>query len=254
MMCPVGTHFDDTVGELAEVVEACRRAKDRAGYFAALYWRTTKAVRARAEAGLFADAERMEHFANTFAARYLTAYRAWKSDAPVSASWNLAFDTASKRRPIVLQHLVLGMNAHINLDLGVVVAGLARDAPGGLVSLRADFDLINDVLSEQVNASQACVDRVSPFMRVADGLGLRSDEALCGFVLRIARQGAWSSAEQLSKCAVGELDSAIDRRDQAVAAFGSGLAHPGGALGAAIIVVRAGEVRSVPHVIDALST
>ena len=211
------------------MVEACRRAKDRAGYFAALYWRTTKAVQARAEAGLFADAERMEHFAATFAARYLAAYRAWKSDRPVTASWNLAFDMASKRRPIVLQHLVLGMSAHINLDLGIVVAGMARDAPGGLASLRSDFDLINDVLSEQVDASQACVDRVSPFMRIADGLGLRSDEALCGFALRIARQGAWSSAEQLSKCAVDELDSAIARRDQAVAAFGSGLAHPGGA-------------------------
>ncbi len=254
MMSLVGTHFDDTVGELSEAVEVCKRAKHRAGYFAALYWRTTKAVRARADAGQFQDRDRMESFAGIFAARYLAAYRAWQSDGQMTASWKLAFDTASKCSPIVLQHLVLGMSAHINLDLGIVVADLARDAPGGLASLRSDFDSINDVLSGEINASQACVDRVSPFIRLADGVGLRSDEALCGFALRIARQGAWQSAEQLSKCTVDERDSAIARRDQAVAKFGSRLMHPGGVLGAAMAVVRTGELHSVPHVIDALST
>jgi hypothetical protein len=254
MMASVGTHFDDTLAELGEAVATCRRAKHRAGYFAALYWRTTKAVRARAEAGRFEDPDRMERFAGTFAQRYLAAYRAWQSDAPMTASWKLAFDTASLRRPIVLQHLVLGMSAHINLDLGVVAAELGRAAPGGLASLRADFESINGVLSEELDASQACVDRVSPFIRLADAAGLRSDEAVSGFALRIARQGAWQSAEQLSKCSVDELGAAIARRDQAVAKFGSSLVHPGGLLGLAVAVVRVGELRSVPHVIDALST
>jgi Family of unknown function (DUF5995) len=250
----MGTHFDDTVGELGEAVEVCRRAKHRAGYFAALYWRTTKAVRARAESGRFEDRDRMERFANSFAQRYLAAFRAWQSDAPMSESWKLAFDTAAKHRPIVLQHLVLGMSAHINLDLGIVVADMARDAPGGLTSLRFDFDLINDVLSEELDASQACVDRVSPFIGLADRLGLGSDEALGGFALRVARRGAWQSAEELSKCTVTERDAAIVRRDQAVAKFSSGLVHPGGLLGVAMAVVRVGERHSVPKVIDALST
>ncbi len=250
----MGTHFDDTVGEMAEAVEACRRAKHRAGYFAALYWRTTKAVRVRADAGRFEDRDRMERFAGAFAQRYLAAFRAWQSDGQMTASWKLAFETASARRPIVLQHLVLGMSAHINLDLGIVVADLARDVPGGLASMRFDFDLINDVLSEELDASQACVDRVSPFISLADRVGLRSDEAIGGFALRIARQGAWKSAEELSKCPVDERDAAIARRDQAVAKFSSGLVHPGGLLGVAMAVVRVGERHSVPHVIDALST
>jgi hypothetical protein len=254
MMAAVGTHFDDTVGELGEAVEVCRRAKHRAGYFAALYWRTTKAVRARADAGRFDDRDRMERFANTFAERYLVAFRAWQNDGRMTESWKLAFETASKHRPIVLQHLVLGMSAHINLDLGIVAADMARDAPGGLTSLRFDFDLINDVLAEELDASQACVDRVSPFIGLADRVGLRSDEALGGFALRVARQGAWQSAEQLSKCTADERDAAIARRDQAVAKFASGLVHPGGLLGVAMAVVRVGERHSVPKVIDALST
>jgi hypothetical protein len=146
------------------------------------------------------------------------------------------------------------MSAHINLDLGIVAADMARDAPGGLTSLRFDFDLINDVLAEELDASQACVDRVSPFIGLADRVGLRSDEALGGFALRVARQGAWHSAEQLSKCTADERDAAIARRDQAVAKFASGLVHPGGLLGVAMAVVRVGERHSVPKVIDALST
>ena len=250
----VGTSFDETIGELGEAIEACRRAKHRAGYFAALYWRTTKAVRARAEAGQFEDRDRMERFASTFAERYLTAYRAWQTDKPMTASWKLAFDTASLRRPIVLQHLVFGMSAHINLDLGIVAAELSRGEPGGLASLRSDFDHINSVLSDELDGSQACVDRVSPFIRLADGVGLRSDEAIGRFTLRIARQGAWDSAEQLSKCAAADWDSAVARRDHAVAAFAAGLRHPGGLLGLAMAVVRIGEFHSVPHVIDALSS
>ncbi|MEP7112820.1 MAG: DUF5995 family protein [Ilumatobacteraceae bacterium] len=246
-------NFDDTIGELGEAIETCRRTKQRAGYFAALYWRTTKAVRARADAGRFENRERMERFASTFAERYLAAYRAWQTNRPMTASWKLAFDTASIRRPVVLQHLVLGMSAHINLDLGVVAAGMGRDMPGGLASMRSDFDLINGVLSDELEGSQANVDRVSPFIGLADHFGLRSDEALCRFTLRIARQGAWRSAEELSNCPADQWDTAIARRDHAVAAFGSSLVHPGGALGLAIAVVRVGELRSVPHVIDVLS-
>lgn len=253
MMGTVGTNFNDTVDELGEAIEKCRRSKQRAGYFAALYWRTTKAIRARADAGRFEDRDRMERFASTFAERYLVAYRAWESNRPMTASWNLAFETASIRRPIVLQHLVLGMSAHINLDLGVVSAQLARDAPGGLASMRSDFDLINSVLSEELDGSQACVNRVSPFVGLADRFGLRSDEAVCRFTLRFARQGAWRSAEELSKCTADQWDAAIARRDHAVAAFGSGLVHPGGVLGLSMTLVRIGEFRSVPHVIDALS-
>jgi Family of unknown function (DUF5995) len=250
----VGTNFDDTVSELAEAIETCRRTRQRAGYFAALYWRTTKAVRARADAGRFEDRNRMELFASTFAERYLVAYRAWQTSRPMTASWKLAFDTASMRRPLVLQHLVLGMSAHINLDLGVVAATLGRDTPAGLASMRSDFDLINGVLSEELEGSQANVDRVSPLIGLADHFGLRSDEALCRFTLRIARQGAWRSAEELFNLPADQWDEAIARRDHAVAAFGSGLVHPGGALGFAMAVVRVGEFRSVPHVIDALST
>ena len=64
-------------------------------------------------------------------------------------SWRVAFDAAARRRPIVLQHLLLGMNAHINLDLGVTAATFA--GPEGLATVRRDFDAINRVLADLVD-------------------------------------------------------------------------------------------------------
>ena len=214
---------------------------------------------AEAQHGVFDDPDRMQRFAALFAQRFIAAYQARRAGRPTTASWKLAFDVAGRPRPVVLQHLLLGMSAHINLDLGVAVAELSRDLDAGdptagLQALRSDFLSINRVLSGQLNASQECVNRVSPFIAVADAAGLRSDEELCRFVLRVARDGAWQSAEQLSASPPSGLVSMIDRRDQAVAAFGRHIVHPGGILGFSLFPVRIGELRSIRAVIDALST
>lgn len=52
-------------------------------------------------------------------------------------------------RPLILQHLLLGINAHINLDLGIAAA---QTSPGDdLPDLRNDFVEINRVLVRQVD-------------------------------------------------------------------------------------------------------
>jgi len=52
----------------------------------------------------------------------------------------------------VPQHLLLGMNAHINLDLGVAAA---RVCPADqLPNLKNDFDRINLILSDLIGAVQ----------------------------------------------------------------------------------------------------
>ena len=244
--------FGETVAAMSEVLAECRRDRHRAGYFAALYLRTTKAVHTRAQAGMFEYPERMERFVASFSARYLDAHRLWRAGRPTTAAWQLAFDTASYRRPVIVQHLALGMNAHINLDLGIVVADLARHDPGGLDAWRDDFDLINRVLAEELDASQAGVDRVSPVMRIGDGLGLRHDEQLCRFTLRLARAGAWAAAQRHLASPAEGRQAEIDRSDAAVAELGRRFAYPGGMLDLGRSVVRVGELRSVPHVIDAL--
>ena len=178
-------------------VERCVEGSDADGYFAVVYRAVTERVRDGIVAGEFADCERMERFDVLFARRYLDARTNWRSGAaPVPESWRLAFETAESGRCLVTQHLLLGINAHINLDLGVAAASAA---PAGEVeALRDDFETINDVLAELVDRMQASLATVSPWTRYVDIAGLRFDEALVNFSLRRARAEAWDFATVLS--------------------------------------------------------
>lgn len=246
--------------DLDHIRETCRTEGSRNGYFAAMYSSVTAAVQRRAESGRFDDAARMQAFVAAFARRYTEAFWARAAGHPTTRSWALAFDTAESSAPLVVQHLVLGMNAHINLDLGIVAAEVAVAETGGQAptapsdSLRDDFMAINDVLSELVEACQAAVVAASPLLGVADTLLATADEDLTSFSLRIARAGAWRFACDLAGSEQGDWPTVIDRRDRDVADLGRRLLTRGGPVDDVRRLVRLGEWRGVDVVIDLLAS
>src|SRR5262245_7464543 len=141
---PSRESIDEVVDRLTSIIRWASDNNSRLGYFPALYRKVTIAVRDGIRRGVYDDAQRMERFDVAFANRYLDAFAAFRSGASLSSSWRLAFDSAADFWPIVLQHLLLGMNAHINLDLGIAAAATMRGHD--LESIHADFDRINIVL------------------------------------------------------------------------------------------------------------
>ncbi|TFG92511.1 MAG: hypothetical protein E4H11_09350, partial [Myxococcales bacterium] len=113
----------------------------------------------------------------------------------------------------------MGINAHINLDLGVAAAAAAP--PGEVEALRDDFETINDVLAELVDRMQASLASVSPWTRWVDVAGLRFDEAVVTFSLRRARADAWDFATALSSASPDERRRLEAQRDADVAALGA---------------------------------
>jgi Family of unknown function (DUF5995) len=233
------TTYDGTVAALEAIVDRAAADGDRNGYFPAMYLAVTRTVRARAEAGRFADAVRMERFVSAFAARYLAAHRAWSAGGECSESWRLAFEAGRRRRPIVLQHLLLGMNAHINLDLGVSAAEVGEGGP--LEAVRADFDAINDVLGELVDGSQAVLGEVSPWLALVDRVGGSGDETLIRFSLRAARRQAWTVAQRLSGVTGAARHEAILAVDALTVEIGRAVEHPGVPASVVLLLVRARE-------------
>jgi len=233
----------DTIDALDEVIDRCARTGDRNGYFAAMYVAVTSTVQDRIAAGGFADGARMGRFVAAFAGRYLDALDAWRRGEACSASWRLAFDAAGTRRPVVLQHLLLGMNAHINLDLGITAAQIGDE--GSLDAVRADFDAINDVLGELVDGCQGALDQVSPWLSLADRIGGRADETLIRFSLIAARRQAWSAATALAGLHGEDRMRRINALDEAAVRVGRAVAHPGLAASAALLLVRLRE-RAAP--------
>jgi hypothetical protein len=231
--------FEHTLGAIGTLLDRCTAEGDRIGYFAAMYEAVTTTIRARAGDGQFADAARMERFVSIFASRYLDAVDAWRAGTPCTESWRAAFRASQAWRPIILQHLLLGINAHINLDLGVTVAALGGG--GSVEALRGDFDAMNDVLGQLVNGCQGALDQVSPWLSLADRIGGPGDETVIRFSLTAARRQAWSVATQLSGLTGPGLDRAIAGVDARTALVAGAIAHPGLAASTALLAIRARE-------------
>ena len=119
--------IDDVLAALDAVVARAIEERSRVGYFAAVYRKITAKVAEGIAKGMFDDGERMARFDVTFADRYLAALDGYRAGRTVTKSWELALDATEARRPIVLQHLLLAINAHVNLDLGIAAA---ETAPG----------------------------------------------------------------------------------------------------------------------------
>ena len=188
--------IEEVIDRLHGIVARARGDDDRLGLFASLYLRTTACVFDGIRRGRFEDGRRMERFDVDFANRYLRAYHQHRHGEPTTASWQVAFDRAAEPHHLVLQHLMLGMNAHINFDLGIAACATC---PGReLQDLEHDFFEINRILAEMIDVVQHDLNRVSPLLAWVDRLGGRADEMLVQAFLRRSRRAAWTRATRLA--------------------------------------------------------
>jgi hypothetical protein len=187
----------DVLAVLREVVDEAVAAGSRTGYFAALYRHVTVAVARGIDDGVFDDGERMSRLDAAFANRYLAALHAWQSGGEPGRSWRTAFRATDDDRPVLVQHLVLGVNAHINLDLAVASA---RTCPGDTIgALKRDFDLVNEILAQALGELQVALADLSPLLGALDAVLGRLDEEIIGFNVGKARAEAWDAAVLLAR-------------------------------------------------------
>ncbi|MEE9171497.1 MAG: DUF5995 family protein [candidate division NC10 bacterium] len=242
--------IDEVIQELESMIDWARSHNSRLGYFAALYRKVTVKVKEGIADGFFDDGERMERLDVVFANRYLAAFEQFQNNAAPTRSWQVAFDAATSWWPIVLQHLLLGMNAHINLDLGIAAA---RASPGGAVhDLKNDFNRINEILASLVDEVERDLSHVWPILGLLDHIGGRTDEALINFSMKKARDHAWGVTEHLALLEAPEQMPKIDELDREMAALGRKVRSPGLVIGGVTKTIRLGERGTIPQIIDIL--
>ena len=132
------TSIGEVIDRLSAILQWALANDSRLGYFPALYRKVTVSVQNGIQQDAFDDGKRMEQLDIIFASRYLDAFRTWCTGRLPTQSWRLAFESTSEYWPIVLQHLLLGINAHINLDLGIAAAETMRNA--NLEDVHGDFN------------------------------------------------------------------------------------------------------------------
>ncbi|MGB0949593.1 MAG: DUF5995 family protein [Marinirhabdus sp.] len=91
-----------------------------------------------------------------------------------------------------MQQLLLGINAHINLDLGIAVAETVGD-DGDLAGFKNDF---NKILDSMVNDVQNKIGKVSPLFYLLEKVGRGREDKVVSFSINVARDGAWLFANE----------------------------------------------------------
>jgi hypothetical protein len=244
--------IDEVIARLTGIIDISRQEPARLGYFAALYRKVTISVKHGILNGRFEDGARMEMLDVNFANRYLEAYELNRKGEMPTASWQVSFEAAEHWRPLILQHLLLGINAHINLDLGIAAV---ETSPGGqLPPLKHDFDMINRLLADLVQPVQDKIGEVSPWIGFLERIDPSADNAIINFSLDRARASAWNFAVRLNSLGENERIAAVKQRDLEISALGRLVYKPPGVLlNLGLLAIRSRESNNVAKVIDTLS-
>lgn len=156
---------EDVLDRLDEIIAWSIDVGSAIGYFAVLYKRATLAIKNALDNGEFQDCARMEIFDINFAQRYFDALNAYfhpDEYSGLTPPWEVAFLGHEYDKPVVLQQMLTGLNAHINLDLGMAAFATAeKELPG----LEQDFNLINALIASQVTGVLDVLVDISPGLR-----------------------------------------------------------------------------------------
>jgi hypothetical protein len=243
--------IDEVISYLDEIIVTAKNNNSRIGYFPALYRKVTLRVKKGIQEGVFENGPVMEILDVNFANRYLEAYEQNSKGRRPTKSWKVAFDQCSAWRPIVLQHLLFGMNAHISLDLGIAAAETMKAK--NLEDIREDFNKINDLLISMINEVQADLSEVWPALKYLDKIAGNADENASGFGMKIARGAAWKVAVDIWNTPVKSWNNKIEEVDSTVERISGLLVKTNWRLGLALLWIRIRERQNVGEVIELLS-
>ena len=246
--------IDDVIAAIEGIVAWSIDNQSRLGYFAALYKRITIAIKTGIAGGGFENGPRMERLDVVFASRYFAALNGWFHPGAYpdpSHCWRVAFEGAAHPEPIIVQQMLGGVNAHIDLDLGIASSEIA---PGDQIdSLHTDFNRVNAVLGSQVNGVVDEIDELSPVLKDIYDVLMAHEIDLISRGLIVFRDSAWRFAKLLA-CEPSVMHKAtIMVKDLEVAKLGTLIFYPPALLAEIVAVIGARESRDVVHNIEVLN-
>lgn len=216
----------DVISCLDEIILFCKEKSSRMGYFSTLYKAMTLGVQTGIEQGAFQDGPRMEHLDVVFANRFLDAFSDYISGKSVTHVWMHTFKAAEQTNLTVVQHLLLGINAHINLDLGIATASIST--PDNLESLHEDYNQINEIIANVYNAMEKELRKISWLAIFLKPLDTGGTHSVINFSIQKARDLAWDNAKILVGKAPGQEDQIITTTDTIVSKVATAIQNPEG--------------------------
>ncbi len=186
---------------MTTLIDQWEAAHDRRAIFLGCYRLMTRNMLDAIEAGRFHDGEWVSHLLDRFTDYYFTALDLYDQNSPdTSPVWNLVFTATRDVDVTTLQHLLLGVNAHINFDLVFALHDLLAPKWADLTDERhqqrhVDHELVNRIIGETVDAVQdQVIDRHSPWFEFVDKVMEPVDEWLTSRLISHWREEVWNNA------------------------------------------------------------
>lgn len=222
---PSATTINEVIVQLEQIVEESARRQNFICAFGYVYLRTTEEIKKAIVSGKFENPVLLERLDVVFANLFITAYKSFCSGHEPFKAWKYAFDRCEKKL-VIIQHILLGMNAHINLDLAVAAA---KVAPGPkIIALKNDFMTVNQILGNLTDPMQRGLQKASPLMGLLDIFGFKKDEKVINFSIRKARDFAWLNAMELALLDAQAQSTRIVEIDRRVVEISTLIADPPG--------------------------
>jgi hypothetical protein len=242
--------ISEVLCHLDNIIAWSKDNKSRIGYFASLYRKMTVAVQQGIINNSFHDGKRMEQLDVIFANRYLHAWEAYVGKQKCTNAWCAAFDACKRDNLVVLQHLVLGINTHINLDLGIAAA---ETSPGDKIyALEKDFNKINDVIASLTQQVQNTLSNIWFPLRFLTKIANNRQEPVLNFSIGAARKASWINAVALSLADESTKANYINKMDEKVVVLAKRITTPGNAVKFFLKPVLLMESKNIPAIIDIL--
>lgn len=174
--------------------------RDRRGVFATAYLHITRALRRDLEGGGFRNPAWVRAYLVSFGNLYRVALLNYeRGEGPVAKAWRISFEAARVGAGFVIQHLVLGINAHINHDLPLALVEVGIDP--ARADKYHDHTRVNEVLQAATDGLKGEVStRYAPVLSRLDRLAGRFDDDATRFSIPKAREHAWTFAVALTSC------------------------------------------------------
>ncbi len=189
--------IDDCILKMQEIVDWSVENNSHLGYFAILYQTVTIRVNQEIISKRFKNNDEIELMVTNFAKRYLTAINEYfESKKSVTKTWDSSFNLENPKSYSILQHLMLGMNAHIIFDLAISSAAVAPDEK--IFEFKEDFFIINEILISMIDEIQNMISKVFWMMKPLDYLLGNLDEKIAAGIIVFARNKAWDLARLLA--------------------------------------------------------
>jgi hypothetical protein len=218
-------NIDDIILALDEIIANAEQNDDPSGYFAIFYRKVIIKIKDEIGLGHFDNGPRMEQLNLIVARYYVEAYSNFMSKKQVTLSWRKAFVPSKDSRPIVLQHLLMGINAQINLDLGVALTEILKEE--NLADLESDFNQIYEIFSSVVHEVQEGLSADWPALKLILKYICHIDDYWVDFRLDEARDSTWKFVNQYATVPKVSKQRAFSVRDQEVAAKTDVILKPG---------------------------